>query len=205
MPWRGTGAQRCVPLGGEPMTIEGDDRVWHQWLMITVGSVLFVAISAAQGWLQVVVSADRTWISVLILMLLVMTTAWAGWRARQLVHHLRLCQRTPPPASEFARWQDTLIGPHAGGWFVTGLVVRLGLLGTVIGFMLMLNSLRSVETLDAGDVGGLIRLLGEGMGVSLTTTLSGLIASISMGLQMLALDRAAERLIAQLPRRSDPA
>lgn len=187
------------------MTIEGDDRVWHQWLMITVGSVLFVAISAAQGWLQVVVSADRTWISVLILMLLVMTTVWAGWRARQLVHYLRRCQHTPPPASEFARWQDTLIGPHAGGWFVTGLVVRLGLLGTVIGFMLMLNSLRSVETLDAGDVGGLIRLLGEGMGVSLTTTLSGLIASISMGLQMLALDRAAERLIAQLPRRSDPA
>lgn len=205
MPWPGTGARRSAPLVGDPVSIEGDDRVWHQWLMITVGSVLFVAISAAQGWLQVVVSADRTWISVLILMLLVMTTVWAGWRARQLVHYLRRCQHAPPPASEFARWQDTLIGPHAGGWFVTGLVVRLGLLGTVIGFMLMLNSLRSVETLDAGDVGGLIRLLGEGMGVSLTTTLSGLIASISMGLQMLALDRAAERLIAQLPRRSDPA
>lgn len=182
------------------MSPRPDDQVWTQWLLIAVSSVVATAVAAQLGGLWLIFDADRTGISLLIAALYGGLTVWGGWRARCLLAWSRACRAQPPAAGHFHPWQDRLLGPHSVAWWVTGLVVRLGLLGTVIGFMLMLESLRTVETLAAGDVGGLIRTLGEGMGVSLTTTLAGLIASMGMGLQMLALDRAAERLLARLPR-----
>ena len=86
-------------------------------------------------------------------------------------------------------------GQHEMGWFVSGLLVKLGLLGTVIGFILMLRSVMSLGSIDFNDVQVLLGEMTIGMAVALNTTLMGLLTSMLLGLQYLMLDRGADKLI----------
>lgn len=88
-------------------------------------------------------------------------------------------------------------GQHEAGWFATGLLVKLGLLGTVVGFVMMLGSVAQLESFDLGDVQQLLQRMTGGMGVALNTTLLGLTGSMLLGMQYLLLDRAADRLVAR--------
>jgi hypothetical protein len=87
-------------------------------------------------------------------------------------------------------------GQHEAGWFVSGLLIKLGLLGTVVGFVLMLAPVAALESFDLSDIQGLLRRMTGGMGVALNTTLLGLACSMLLSLQYLMLDRAADRLVA---------
>jgi hypothetical protein len=87
-------------------------------------------------------------------------------------------------------------GQHEAGWFVSGLLLKLGLLGTVVGFVLMLAPIAELESFDLTDIQGLLQRMTGGMGVALNTTLLGLICSMLLGIQYLMLDRAADRLVA---------
>ncbi|MES9970431.1 MAG: MotA/TolQ/ExbB proton channel family protein [Candidatus Thiodiazotropha sp.] len=88
-------------------------------------------------------------------------------------------------------------GQHEVGWFICGLLVKLGLLGTVIGFVLMLAPVAELESFDLSDIQGLLQRMTTGMGVALNTTLMGLSCSMLLGMQYLMLDRAADRLVAE--------
>ena len=85
---------------------------------------------------------------------------------------------------------------HAYGWFLAGTLIKIGLLGTVIGFILMLRSIEVIESFDVTDVQRIMTLMSTGMGVALYTTLVGLISSVLLGIQYLAADQSANRLVA---------
>lgn len=86
-------------------------------------------------------------------------------------------------------------GQHETGWFFVHLLVKLGLLGTVVGFVLMLTSFADVNSIEFADLQDMIGKMALGMGVALTTTLVGLVGSMLLGFQYLMLDRAADRLV----------
>jgi NADH:ubiquinone oxidoreductase subunit 5 (subunit L)/multisubunit Na+/H+ antiporter MnhA subunit len=88
-------------------------------------------------------------------------------------------------------------GQHEAGWFVANSLVKLGLLGTVIGFLLMLAPVTTLESFDQSQVQNLLKQMTVGMGVALNTTLLGLIGTMLLGIQYLLIDRAADRLVAQ--------
>lgn len=87
-------------------------------------------------------------------------------------------------------------GPHQVGWFINGLLIKLGLLGTVVGFVMMLSSIDGLADLDIKDIKNLMQQMTTGMGVAMYTTLVGLIGSVFLGMQFLYLDRQADRLVA---------
>lgn len=90
---------------------------------------------------------------------------------------------------------ESLRGTHQVGWFMAGVVIKLGLLGTVVGFVLMLSSISAFEQLDISDIKELMQQMTQGMGVAMNTTMVGLIASMSLGIQLLLVDRCADRLL----------
>jgi len=92
---------------------------------------------------------------------------------------------------------ERIRGQHQIGWFVVSALIKLGLLGTVIGFMLMLGSLDSVKSMDIEQVQTLMKTMTKGMKIALNTTLLGLGCSLLLGLQYLFLDRRADQLIAE--------
>jgi len=86
---------------------------------------------------------------------------------------------------------------HEMGWFFTSLLVKLGLLGTVIGFVLMLGPLSTLKSFDVADVQEILTSMTAGMGVALNTTLLGLLGSMLLSFQYLLLDRGADELVAR--------
>lgn len=86
-------------------------------------------------------------------------------------------------------------GSHQVGWFVTGAMLKLGLLGTVIGFVIMLSSIRGLEALELSDIKSVMQQMTEGMGIAMNTTIVGLVCSLLLGLQYLLLDRMADRFV----------
>lgn len=86
---------------------------------------------------------------------------------------------------------------HEVGWFFTSLLVKLGLLGTVIGFVLMLTPLSTLESFDIEDIQGILANMTAGMAVALNTTLVGLLGSMLLSFQYLMLDRGADELVAR--------
>lgn len=87
-------------------------------------------------------------------------------------------------------------GAHEAGWFLSSLILKLGLLGTIVGFVFMLGAIDAIRTLSYADLPQMLGRMGSGMGVSLYTTLVGLLANMALGIQNLMLDRSAERLVA---------
>lgn len=95
---------------------------------------------------------------------------------------------------------DTLRAPIDLGWFLVDLAIRLGLLGTIIGFILIFTSLSNISLDGAEGLGALLVAMSGGMGTALLTTLSGLIGASFLSVQYLILGRQAEHQIALLIR-----
>jgi len=74
----------------------------------------------------------------------------------------------------------------------------------VIGFVIMLASIGNASDLQSQGLDRLIQNMGLGMRVSLYTTIVGLIGSMMIGIQMLVIDRAADRLFALIITMPDP-
>tara|TARA_Y100001960_G_C14638245_1_gene809422 strand:- start:503 stop:1207 length:705 start_codon:yes stop_codon:yes gene_type:complete len=90
--------------------------------------------------------------------------------------------------------QQQIRAGHASGWFIADLMIKLGLLGTVIGFIFMLNSVSQMETTDLNAAKLMLTQMSSGMRIALFTTLAGLSSGLILGLQYQLLDRAADRL-----------
>lgn len=109
------------------------------------------------------------------------------------------CRGLHDPAADRAALREVLEersrGAHEAGWFLSSLVLKLGLLGTIVGFVFMLGAIDALKTLSYADLPQMLGRMGSGMGVSLYTTLVGLLANMALGLQNLMLDRSAERLV----------
>ena len=96
------------------------------------------------------------------------------------------------------RLENALGRGHETGWFLADLMIRLGLLGTVIGFIFMLGSVAQVSSVDINALQQLLTNMSTGMRIALYTTLTGLAAGILLGFQYRLLDQAVDRLMAEI-------
>lgn len=90
---------------------------------------------------------------------------------------------------------EKLKGSHEAGWFIVDILLKLGLVGTIIGFILMLGSVADTSSLDVNTMQKVLKQMSSGMGTALFTTLAGLVGSMLLGLQYLLADKSADELI----------
>jgi biopolymer transport protein ExbB/TolQ len=114
--------------------------------------------------------------------------------ANKTLQHRALCDQT----LLLERLESTLGRGHETGWFLADLMIRLGLLGTVIGFIVMLGSVSSVSSIDLPALQQLLTNMSDGMRIALYTTLTGLGAGILLGFQYRLLDNAVDHLMAEI-------
>jgi MotA/TolQ/ExbB proton channel family len=84
---------------------------------------------------------------------------------------------------------------HELGWFVADLLLSLGLLGTVIGFVMMLGPMSHLDAADQNAIRAALAAMSGGMAVALYTTLAGLIGGMLLKVQGFLLDGAVQELI----------
>jgi hypothetical protein len=112
------------------------------------------------------------------------------------------------PTSPLHQADDGIVDVHAErirspadlGWFFVDLAVRLGLLGTIIGFILIFASLTEINIQGGDELKDLLIAMSGGMGTALLTTLTGLVAASVLSFQYLILGRETEHLVGLLLR-----
>lgn len=92
-------------------------------------------------------------------------------------------------------YESRLKGPQEIGWFVSDMMLKLGLLGTIIGFIFMLGSVAGIADFDVSNMQKILQHMSNGMGTALYTTLAGLICSILSAMQYHMIDRHVDELI----------
>ena len=94
-------------------------------------------------------------------------------------------------------------GPHETAWWFAAAAIKLGLLGTVVGFIIMSMQISHMQLFDISEVQTLLKQMTQGMAIALYTTLVGLVANLWLGLQLLLLDRMADKVVAAILADSD--
>ena len=92
-------------------------------------------------------------------------------------------------------YESRLKGPQEIGWFVSDMMLKLGLLGTIVGFIFMLGSVANIADFDVSGMQKILKHMSNGMGTALYTTLAGLTCSVLSATQYHMLDRHADELI----------
>jgi hypothetical protein len=87
-----------------------------------------------------------------------------------------------------------LRGSNHFGSFASDTLMKLGLLGTIIGFIMMLAPIAGLDAANRSALKSSMTLMGDGMAVAMYTTLAGLVGSILLKIQYYMLEDATARL-----------
>jgi hypothetical protein len=93
---------------------------------------------------------------------------------------------------------DELSNRHALGHFLSDVLLKLGLVGTVAGFILMLLPVGEMDSFDPEFMQEMLASMSGGMSVALYTTLAGLVTSTLLKAQYYLLDSSLAEMINRL-------
>jgi hypothetical protein len=86
-------------------------------------------------------------------------------------------------------------GQYRFGYVIADLMLKLGLLGTVIGFIFMLGSLVDLNSIDINVMQKLLAQMSGGMKVALFTTLTGMSCGVLLNIKYQLLDWSVDNLL----------
>lgn len=196
-------------------------QILLHWLWLAGLMAFGLMVAWDKGLLWFMIATDSSYICAVILILFIAGSLHCGWRSYVLAQEANAVLYLPKPAPAHtaigqytqavqvhhadpalqADWlAEQLRGPQQSGWFVDAGLIKLGLLGTVVGFVIMLGSLSKLESLETTQIQNLMNQMTSGMGVALNTTVFGLVGSLLLGLQYMYLDRCADQLLAAVIR-----
>lgn len=149
---------------------DNNGGILRWWTMISVQALIFVAI-AGFGYLTTIWGGDKSYLSSLIFVIYIVATALVG------VWHL-----TDTPSKNIDEKLKL-------GWFTAESLLALGMIGTVIGFLILLStSFNSININDPMSLKATLGIMANGMGTSLYTTLAGLVCSLFLKGQLINLE-----------------
>ena len=144
------------------------------WLFFAVASLGTVALSLS-GVIHKVNQADFTKISFLIYAVFAIFTIRTG------IETYRLCRE-----DKVTNRHITLYYKKSDiGWFVSDMLLTLGMIGTVAGFIYMLDtSFSEMDPQNVISMQGVLAKMSAGMSTALYTTAAGLVCSLLLKLQL---------------------
>ena len=158
------------------------------------------------GILSLIIDSDRSKISLIILSIYVLACAHWFYISIILDKEISSLDHTNHPTlirsfidnaskqnssnqkNNLDLLQDELSNRHALGYLAVDILLKLGLTGTVIGFILMLLPIGEIKDFDPQILQKLLATMSGGMAVALYTTLTGLVTSMLLKFQYFLLD-----------------
>jgi hypothetical protein len=89
---------------------------------------------------------------------------------------------------------DQLRAREKLGWFVSEALLRLALLGTAVGFILMLIPITGLDAFDVGSLRQTLTGMTEGMAIALNVTVTGIAAALLLKFEYYLLDEGVADL-----------
>ncbi len=170
------------------------------------------------GYLQTLITNDQSQVSIVIILVYLLATLhflFACYTTSAQFHDLQngsgenyrsvvlrrfyteLKKQTPSEKHHsLIEVLDTRVRSHyAFGFIIADLMLKLGILGTVIGFIIMLGSLSNLNSVDITVMQRLLAEMSGGMKVALFTTLAGMLAGILLNIKYNLVDWAVDHLV----------
>ena len=142
---------------------------------------------AGLGLLGTLWEKDATKLSFVLLALFAAMSGWCGYKTWRLSVFIDSNKTEPYLIEKIEHLMEV-------GWFTSDLCLSIGMMGTVIGFIMMLGGFANIDIKDMATVQGLIKGLGVGMSTALYTTLTGLICSALLKIQYFNLSQAIDKV-----------
>ena len=156
---------------------------WWLFLSITLLGTLGLG---QQGYLHLLWEGDTTKRSFVLLSIFTVMSGWCGYKTWTLSRFLDNGQTEDYLVEKIEHLMEV-------GWFTSDLCLSIGMMGTVIGFIMMLSGFTNIDVKDMSTVQGLIKNLGVGMSTALYTTLTGLVCSALLKIQYFNLSQAIDK------------
>ena len=190
------------------------------WI-IYVGLIVFgIFLLHWYGIIDTVIEADSTKLSVVIFVVFFICLLFLSrpaWHLGQLRREVKTALADPQSKPDlwlmkrinryntsntddiknqltYSELSEQISNKHGFGWYCTDILTKLGLIGTIIGFILMLGTIYSIQDQEISALQELINKMGAGMKVALYTTLTGISCSLLLGVVCKVLDGFAESL-----------
>ena len=177
-------------------------------LIVFAGYLIFYL-----GLFELIIESDRSRISVLILAIYLLATV--HWFMNVLSLDKEIARIDKPSretligrfniemtrvnekdyGSKLGLLEDELSNKNALGYLIVDILLKLGLTGTVIGFILMLLPIGEIKDFDPQILQKLLSTMSGGMAVALYTTLTGLISSMLLKFQYFLIDSSLSQTL----------
>lgn len=163
---------------------------------ILLGLILFAGyVFHNKGLIGVLLTGDRSYLSYVILVIWLMATLRWLWLLNWCAAYDPIDASSAGTAS--AETQADMVRWVGHGWFAADLCLKIGLLGTIVGFIFMLSPIRDLTAFDPSNLQSALRAMSGGMAVALYTTLAGLSCHLLLRVQYQLLADAMQKLGAE--------
>ena len=150
---------------------------WKWWTSFNIVVIVTIIAQVQFGIFEYVMANDPTYITSLVVVIALSTSLMIGHKSYQL---------------QFKNIHGTTnhLEPY---WFAADVVMSIGMVGTLVGFLLVLTSaFTDIDTSSQEAMKEVIGELAAGMGVALLTSLAGLISSIILKSQLVMLENSQD-------------
>ena len=186
-----------------------------RFVLVNMLGLALLAVAAAQGWLGLMLAVDDTHVCKLLFVLFTVGLVWAGRRAVMLSQELN--------ALDSGDWRgDTRVASFMRGIrgrggetraalatalrlklahrlapirHMAGSLVLIGLIGTIIGFIIALSAVDPAAATDPSLIGPMVATLLRGMSMALFKTLIGSILNVWLMVSYRLLEGGAAHLV----------
>jgi hypothetical protein len=139
-------------------------KAFLQWWLFFVMQIIILVAAYVYELHLYILNNDQTYISFILIGIWLITSMRIGYK---------MMKKIKSSNEKF--------------WFVAETCMAIGMMGTVLGFILMLggSDLASIDPTDTEGMKNVIGQLASGMATALLTTLTGLIVSVSLRTQLM--------------------
>jgi MotA/TolQ/ExbB proton channel family len=216
-------------LGGWFAALSADDPSLYRYLLVlrfgTINLVAFALLGAAwvQGWLTSVIVTDTTHLVAAITGVFIVGLAMCARIALQLSDELNQVRaRHPRLTSRVAAYLASIASRDGQSRallastlklklasrltpvrHLANSLVILGLIGTVVGFIIALSGVDPETAADVSSIGPMVSTLIEGMSVALYTTLVGAVLNVWLMLNYRLIESGTVRLLTAIVERGE--
>ena len=186
--------------------------------LINILGIIFLIVTYTQGYIAKAIDADITNVILLILVLFLLGLIISGirtfWISKQLNYATEKSKELNSITNHYLQNIKNLDASARSNLasslriklankinlvkFIANTLVILGLIGTVIGFIIALSGVDGNVSSDPEEISKMITTLIQGMSVALYTTLAGSICSVWLNICYHILSSGANKLLAKI-------
>ena len=189
-----------------------------RYTLINLVGLIFLFVLITQGYVAKAIKADITNMVIVILSIFVIGFILSAyrtfWISKELNHALSYNQSISSLTSDFLSKSEKLDASSRNNLaislriklaskinyikFIANTLVILGLIGTVIGFIIALSGVDGSVSSNPDEVSRMVTTLIQGMSVALYTTLVGSICSVWLNICFQILSTGSNKLLSKI-------